>query len=305
MNVEGIVAIWKEKGYTSHDVVAKTRKILDIKKIGHSGTLDPEVEGVLPLSVGRATRLIEYLQEAPKEYHATLLIGMSSTTQDLTGEIIQEKSTRELDENTVEEKMMSFLGEIEQVPPMYSAVKMNGIKLYELARKGIYIERKSKTVRIFNIQIFKIEKKDNTTEVTFNVKCSKGTYIRTLCEDIGIKLGYPALMKSLIRTASGNISRNQCVTLSELENLVNNEKIKTCLLPLDFAVKDFTKIVLDEIQAVKLFQGQKAQLGLSSQNIKLTDNQIIRVYDLNQHFIGIAKWEHLSESLVAVKMFAL
>ena len=183
--IRGIINVYKEKGFTSHDVVAKLRGIVGQKKIGHTGTLDPDATGVLPVCLGKATKLCDLLTDKNKTYEAVLLLGKTTDTQDITGEVLEEKSTEALTEEKVREAIEGFIGDYEQIPPMYSALKVNGKKLYELAREGKVIERKARLVKILDIQILEID----LPKVRMEVSCSKGTYIRTLCHDIGEKLG--------------------------------------------------------------------------------------------------------------------
>ena len=183
--IHGIINVYKEKGFTSHDVVAKLRGIVGQKKIGHTGTLDPDATGVLPVCLGKATKLCDLLTDKNKTYEAVLLLGKTTDTQDITGEVLEEKSTEALTEEKVREAIEGFIGDYEQIPPMYSALKVNGKKLYELAREGKVIERKARPVKILDIQILEID----LPKVRMEVSCSKGTYIRTLCHDIGEKLG--------------------------------------------------------------------------------------------------------------------
>ena len=194
--IHGIINVYKEKGFTSHDVVAKLRGIVGQKKIGHTGTLDPDATGVLPVCLGKATKLCDLLTDKNKTYEAVLLLGKTTDTQDITGEVLEEKSTEALTEEKVREAIEGFIGDYEQIPPMYSALKVNGKKLYELAREGKVIERKARPVKILDIQILEID----LPKVRMEVSCSKGTYIRTLCHDIGEKLGCGGCMESLIRT---------------------------------------------------------------------------------------------------------
>ena len=194
--IHGIINVYKEKGFTSHDVVAKLRGIVGQKKIGHTGTLDPDATGVLPVCLGKATKLCDLLTDKNKTYEAVLLLGKTTDTQDITGEVLEEKSTEALTEEKVREAIEGFIGDYEQIPPMYSALKVNGKKLYELAREGKVIERKARPVKILDIQILEID----FPKVRMEVSCSKGTYIRTLCHDIGEKLGCGGCMESLIRT---------------------------------------------------------------------------------------------------------
>ena len=194
--VNGILNVYKEKGYTSHDVVAKLRGIVGQKKIGHTGTLDPDAEGVLPVCLGRATKVCDMLTEKDKTYEAVLLLGKETDTQDISGTVLRVGETEGLTQEQVKDCVMSFVGEYDQIPPMYSALKVNGKKLYELAREGKTIERKSRKVEIKEIRILEMA----LPRVRMEVSCSKGTYIRTLCHDIGEKLGCFGCMESLLRT---------------------------------------------------------------------------------------------------------
>lgn len=199
--IHGIINVYKEKGFTSHDVVAKLRGIVGQKKIGHTGTLDPDATGVLPVCLGKATKLCDLLTDKNKTYEAVLLLGKTTDTQDITGEVLEEKSTEALTEEKVREAIEGFIGDYEQIPPMYSALKVNGKKLYELAREGKVIERKARPVKILDIQILEID----LPKVRMEVSCSKGTYIRTLCHDIGEKLGCGGCMESLIPYKGVNV----------------------------------------------------------------------------------------------------
>ena len=194
--VNGILNVYKEKGYTSHDVVAKLRGIVGQKKIGHTGTLDPDAEGVLPVCLGRATKVCDMLTEKDKTYEAVLLLGKETDTQDISGTVLRVGETEGLTQEQVKDCVMSFVGEYDQIPPMYSALKVNGKKLYELAREGKTIERKSRKVEIKEIRILEMA----LPRVRMEVSCSKGTYIRTLCHDIGEKLGCFGCMESLLST---------------------------------------------------------------------------------------------------------
>ena len=183
--INGILNIYKEKGYTSHDVVAKLRKIIGQKKIGHTGTLDPDAEGVLPVCLGRATKVCDMLTERDKTYETVLLLGKITDTQDISGTVLEERDAGSVTEEQVKECIRGFEGEYDQIPPMYSALKINGRKLYELAREGKTVERKSRRVTIHGIRILEIR----LPRIRMEVSCSKGTYIRTLCQDIGERLG--------------------------------------------------------------------------------------------------------------------
>ncbi|GAA4871891.1 tRNA pseudouridine(55) synthase TruB [Paenibacillus vulneris] len=303
--LEGILPIWKPAGFTSHDVVAKARRILRIKRIGHTGTLDPQVTGVLPLCIGRATRLVEYIQELPKEYEATLKIGLATDTEDASGQIIEQADQVTLTEQQVRETLHSFVGEIEQVPPMYSAVKVDGKRLYELARQGVEVERKSRKVSIYQIEILQMNLDMHHPEIRFRVRCSKGTYIRTLCVDIGKALGYPAVMSELVRTSSGSIGREQCLTLEQLELLQQQGGLSDKLIPAEIALAHMPKVRLSERQTRKALLGQKLTLTPSEQTA-LTDAEGLNyaVYSESSRFIGIFLWNRDKQELQPVKVFS-
>ena len=211
--VNGILNVYKEKGYTSHDVVAKLRGIVGQKKIGHTGTLDPDAEGVLPVCLGRATKVCDMLTEKDKTYEAVLLLGKETDTQDISGTVLRVGETEGLTQEQVKDCVMSFVGEYDQIPPMYSALKVNGKKLYELAREGKMIERKSRKVEIKEIRILEMA----LPRVRMEVSCSKGTYIRTLCHDIGEKLGCFGCMESLLRTKVSRFEIESSLKLSEIQ----------------------------------------------------------------------------------------
>ena len=214
--MNGIINVYKEKGYTSHDVVAVLRKIAGQKKIGHTGTLDPDATGVLPVCLGRATKLCDLLTDRDKTYEAVLLLGKTTDTQDISGAILKEQPTDHLNEAEVTKVIESFKGTYDQIPPMYSALKVNGKKLYELAREGKTIERKSRKVEIKEIRILEMA----LPRVRMEVSCSKGTYIRTLCHDIGEKLGCFGCMESLLRTKVSRFEIESSLKLSEIQKKV-------------------------------------------------------------------------------------
>ncbi|MBO6283951.1 MAG: tRNA pseudouridine(55) synthase TruB, partial [Pseudobutyrivibrio sp.] len=211
----GIINVYKEAGYTSFDVVARLRGILKIKKIGHTGTLDPDATGVLPVCVGKATKLCDMLTDKDKVYECVMMLGVETDTYDLSGRILERKSVNSTEEEIVG-AINSFVGDIMQVPPMYSALKVNGKKLYELAREGIEVERKARPVTIFSIDILNI----SLPEVSIRIHCSKGTYIRSLCHDVGQKLGCGCAMKSLVRTRVSMFDISDARTLDEIERIV-------------------------------------------------------------------------------------
>jgi len=218
-NVNGVLVVDKPAGMTSHDCVARIRRLYGTKKAGHTGTLDPDVTGVLPICLGQATRLVEYLQELPKRYEVVMRIGSSTTTEDASGDVIeqQEVDTAAITTERVQEVFRTFLGEIKQVPPMYSAIKVNGVRLYDLAREGTVVERKARKVTIYELTRHDVAIEDGYVDVSFTCTCSKGTYMRTLCVDLGRVLGYPAHMKLLRRIKSGPFAAEEAIPLAKLE----------------------------------------------------------------------------------------
>lgn len=271
----GIINIYKEKGFTSHDVVAKLRGILKQKKIGHTGTLDPDAVGVLPVCLGSGTRLCDMLTDRSKEYEAVMLLGITTDTEDSSGEVLTKKSV-----NVTEEELcaaiMSFIGEYGQIPPMYSAIKVNGRKLYELAREGQVIERKPRTVIINNIEIISI----NLPYVSFRVSCGKGTYIRSLCRDIGEKLGCGACMESLIRTRSGDFKIETAHTLKEIEDFAARNTIDGIIYPVDSVFTGYPLINVTGRNAVLVSNGNKFPIASGM------PEGIVRVY-MEGRFAGV------------------
>ena len=227
--IHGIINIYKEPGYTSHDVVAKLRGILKQKKIGHTGTLDPAAEGVLPVCLGKGTKLCDMMTDKRKTYRAVMLLGIETDTQDTTGTVLRESSTGELTEEQVRQAVMGFVGHYEQIPPMYSALKVNGKKLYELARQGKEVERKARPVEIYSLEIEKME----LPRVTMSVNCSKGTYIRTLCYDIGRVLGCGGCMEKLVRTKVDRFEIAESLRLDEVEALTASGRLEEKVVPVD------------------------------------------------------------------------
>lgn len=257
--MNGILPLWKERGMTSHDCVFQLRKILKTKKVGHTGTLDPGVEGVLPICIGQATRIAEYLTDAGKVYEAVVSIGKTTTTEDAEGETVdQDLSFKKISRQQLLETLESLTGVIEQTPPMYSAVKVNGKKLYEYARKGEVVERPTRKVTIYSLQLLDDEERFEGEEITFHIRiaCSKGTYIRTLAVQIGKKLGYPAHMASLVRTASGTFQKENCVTLQQVQEMMKEETIDQVILPVEYAISTYPFIEVDESNEKQILNGQ-------------------------------------------------
>jgi tRNA pseudouridine55 synthase len=253
---QGILALKKPAGMTSHDCVGKIRRIFSTKKVGHTGTLDPEVTGVLPICIGRATKIAEYMSDYGKEYIGEVTLGFSTETEDAHGEkVIEKKVDEDIQFEKIKEIMRSLTGEIEQMPPMYSAVKVNGKKLYEYARQGIQVERPKRKVTIYELELLtEGEKLSKDHPVfSFRVKCSKGTYVRTLAVAIGEKLGYPAHMSSLIRTASGPFTLSECVTFEELEN--SSVPLDRYLFPLERGISHFPKWTVDSDTEAQIKNG--------------------------------------------------
>ncbi|GIP21473.1 tRNA pseudouridine(55) synthase TruB [Paenibacillus sp. J22TS3] len=298
---EGVLPIHKPAGFTSHDVVAKARGILKMKRIGHTGTLDPQVTGVLPLCLGRATRVVEYMQEMPKEYEAALVLGIATDTEDLTGAIVQETEEVQVTKEQVLETLRKFTGTISQVPPMYSALKVDGKRLYELAREGKTVERKSREVEIYELELTGFEPDLSRPTISFRALCSKGTYIRTLCVDIGRELGVPACMSELKRTMSAGIPLSRCLTLEEVELCVREGNLQQYLIPVDQAVSHLASHQVSAEKVKAALQGQR--LSWTAVKPQVMGNEPIRLYDPDGNFLGIFHKEPESGAIAAVKVF--
>ncbi|WP_338469810.1 tRNA pseudouridine(55) synthase TruB [Niallia sp. XMNu-256] len=256
--MEGIIPLFKPKGMTSHDCVFKLRKILKMKKIGHTGTLDPDVTGVLPICIGRATKVAEYLTDAGKAYEGEVTLGKSTTTEDASGDVIEEaKVERMISRSEILNIFHTFTGTITQTPPMFSAVKVKGKRLYEYARQGIEVERPSREVQIYSLELLDdcFEFVGDQITFRFRVACSKGTYIRTLAVMIGEALGYPAHMSDLTRVQSGTFKLDDCVTLEEVEEKKNNGSIEEVLFPLETALTHLPKYTINDKIAEKVKNG--------------------------------------------------
>ena len=293
--MDGVLNIRKEKGYTSFDVVAKLRGILHMKKIGHTGTLDPEAEGVLPVVLGKATKLVDLLTEKQKTYEALLHLGLETDTQDMTGTVLEEKPV-EVTEEEVRTVIRSFLGEQQQIPPMYSALKVDGKKLYELAREGKTVERKPRAVQFYEIEIKKIE----LPYVRFSVTCSKGTYIRTLCHDIGQKLGCGGCMEELLRTRSGNFVWEDSMTLAQVEEAVRNGTIGDRVISIGQVLKDYPEIFCTR-EGDRLLENGNA---LAERFVRGEHKEgWVRMYASDGTFTGIFQWDAGEKKYYPVKMF--
>ncbi|MBA4602090.1 tRNA pseudouridine(55) synthase TruB [Thermoactinomyces mirandus] len=285
MKCHGILPVRKPRGFTSHDIVSIVRRLTKQKKAGHTGTLDPEVEGVLPVCLGQATRLVEYLQDMPKRYQGVLKLGISTETEDQTGKIVEQAEWVDpVHPDQAERVLAGFVGKLEQVPPMYSAVRINGRHLYELARKGIGVDRPSRTVHIYELKLRGITEGDYP-EIAFEVLCSKGTYIRTLCVDIGKKLGYPSHMVSLVRTQSGPFHLEDCYSLDELEQISEQNTWQDHLTRLDEGISFMPSLVVGDEDIQKVYDGWKIQIPESGE--KFMENQLVRVYASSGVFCAV------------------
>ena len=327
--MDGIINVYKEKGFTSHDVVAKLRGILRMKKIGHTGTLDPAAEGVLPVCLGKGTRLCDMLTDKTKTYRAVLLFGQETDTQDTTG-VVQAEYPVHVTEEEVRKAIVSFLGDYMQIPPMYYALKVNGKKLYELARQGKEVERQARPVQILDIQIESID----LPRATFFVTCSKGTYIRTLCYDIGRKLGCGGCMESLLRTRVDRFELKDSLTLSQIEKLRDEGRLEEAVVPVEGVFLRLPALVTKPGDGDKLVHNgnpfpaelaeaedcdlsvefgagsncaaepagrSETECGLAASVADRFDG--VRVYDSEHHFIGIYRYSEEKRRYQPQKIF--
>ncbi len=278
--ISGIINVNKEAGMTSHDVVFKLRKILQEKKIGHGGTLDPDVTGVLPIAVGKATRMIEYMQEEGKIYEGEITLGYSTTTEDASGDLVERTPVLDIAEQAVDEAMASFVGRITQIPPMYSAVKVNGRKLYEYARAGEEVERPQRQIYIYSFErTSQIELADDCARFTFRVRCGKGTYVRTLSVDLGAKLGYASHMSKLERTGSAGMDLADALTLEEISSMVAENDF-SFLQPIERGIGDLPVVELKEEQVQDATFGRVVELNAEAERLAgFHDGQLIAIFE--------------------------
>lgn len=276
--INGILVIDKEKGMTSADVVYHLRKVLHIKKIGHAGTLDPDVTGVLPIAIGQATKLIELMHQKNKKYCGVGLLGYATDSYDTSGKVVKTKRlTTKISKDTLQTRMQEFIGKIEQVPPIYSAVRLNGRHLYEYAREGIEVERPKRSVEIFVYNAvdepqFDLEKGQET--FNFEIECSKGTYVRSLVNDLGENIGVPAVMQTLRRTASSGFNLSQAVKLDEI---ISNPAIaKKAIQPIEVFFKDYQTIDLNENQWLKVKNGAAIALKTNAKKVAVRYNNKVK-----------------------------
>ena len=298
--INGIINVYKEKGFTSHDVVAKLRGIVGQKKIGHTGTLDPDAEGVLPVCLGKATKVCDLLTDKDKTYEAVLLLGKSTDTQDITGDVLNELETDHLNEMDVVECIHSFIGEYDQIPPMYSALKVNGKKLYELAREGKTVERKSRKVIIHDIRILEV----NLPYVRFEVDCSKGTYIRTLCHDIGERLEVGGCMTQLLRTKVGIFHLSDSVKLGQIQQAKDENQLRNLVMPVDSVFHDLPKLCTMKKWDFFAYNGNPLNKDcVQDSTVQFAEKQKVRFYDSSDRFIGIYRYDDRKQEFRIEKMF--
>ena len=288
----GILNVYKPKGMTSHDVVSFARRNLHMKRIGHTGTLDPDAEGVLPILIGKATKLSDLIMASEKRYTAKVNLGIITDTEDLSGAVLEEREVN-VTEEQVADAVMSFLGDTEQIPPMYSAIKVDGQKLYQLARKGIVTERKGRKITIYSLNISNFD--GNTFDL--DVHCSKGTYIRALCRDIGEKLGCGACMGTLVRTQSGNFTMENAHTFEEIEENVKNGTIENLLISIEDVLTHIKRVDVNTENAVKVKNGIRLrpnQLGIEN----FEKDELFRIYEENELICILKIIESETEGLV-------
>lgn len=278
----GVLPLWKPKGLTSHDCVQKVRRIFKIKKVGHTGTLDPDVEGVLVLCLGKATKIVPFLTATKKTYQATCTLGVATETEDASGKIVEKQEVEQFpNKDEITCTLKRFQGKITQIPPMYSAVRVKGKRLYEYARENEYVKRPKREVVIYDIHLNSINKE--TDSIQFEVNCSQGTYIRTLCVDIGQVLGYPSHMSHLIRTETSNFKQDEAISLVQLENTKERYKLNRFLHPLRRALQHLDHMVVDEQMKEKIENGQK--LPRPNRNFKteqfcmIYQDEVLAIYE--------------------------
>ncbi|MCC5419488.1 tRNA pseudouridine(55) synthase TruB [Clostridium perfringens] len=279
--MNGVINIYKNTGMTSFDVVAIVRRVAKMKKVGHTGTLDPAASGVLPVCLGKATKIIDYIMENKKVYRVNLKLGMVTDTYDLEGEVLREEDASHITKDEILNCINSFVGTIDQVPPMYSALKQNGVRLYELARQGIEVHREARKITIYSIENIKIESNDN---IQMDVCCSKGTYIRSLCYDIGEKLNVGATMTALERIQNGPFTKEEAINIEDL----TKELLEKHIISIEKALDSFEKITVNEKFGKLLRNGVKVfDNRMYSEEVEF--NKLYRVYEDNGVFLGLGK----------------
>lgn len=281
--MDGVINIFKNTGMTSFDVVRKIKKAAGTGKVGHTGTLDPEACGVLPVCIGKGTKIIDYIMNSDKIYEVEFKLGIKTTTYDLEGDVIQEKDSSNIENEEILKSIYSFEREYSQIPPMYSAIKQNGVRLYELARKGIEVERKGRLVSIYKIEDVRI----NNPYISMKVKCSKGTYIRSLCYDIGEDLQVGATMTKLKRSKTSKFTEEKSINIED----INSENIKKYIISVEDALDNYEKLVTSNKFSKLLINGVKVfDKRLTKEKVEI--GKLYRVYDENNNFIGLGKSDH-------------
>lgn len=308
--MNGVLNIYKEAGMTSFQVVYQIRKLTGEDKIGHTGTLDPDAKGVLPICIGKATKLVDMLMDTDKEYRASLLFGRKTDTQDTSGQTLEEMKPaavkKILSPEQIIQTIQSFIGEIEQMPPMYSAVKVNGVKLVDAARKGKTIERKARKVFIYGFDQIAVSGFDNPEDPVkafFTVNCSKGTYIRTLCEDIGKKLSVPACMENLERTRTSGLDLSTAITLDDAKAYMKQSALEEHLIPTDTFLMNLREIVAKDEAIRKLIYGNWLKPEEFLPVDEAEDGEKFRVYDANRRFYAVYRFSKKDNYFKCEKMF--
>ncbi|MBR2696127.1 MAG: tRNA pseudouridine(55) synthase TruB [Parasporobacterium sp.] len=307
----GVINVYKEAGMTSFQVVYRIRKLSGEKKIGHTGTLDPDATGVLPVCIGKATKLVDFLMDSDKQYKACMIFGKKTDTQDTSGTVLEEmddKTVRERlkDPERIKEAFTRFTGTIEQLPPMYSAVKVDGVKLVDAARKGREIARKKRPVTVYGFQditVSGLDKEEGPVRVTFTTNCSKGTYIRTLCEDIGGYLGVPSCMEQLERTRTSGLDLSTAKTLSEIEAAKEEGSLESLIIPTDHFLLQYPELTVKDDAIRKLVYGNylsEAEIETPSEPLS---ESVYRIYDNERNFYALYRFDKRDRKLKCDKMF--
>ena len=297
--INGIINIFKEKNFTSHDVVAKMRGILKQKKIGHAGTLDPDATGVLLVCLGNATKLCDIITDRTKEYEAEMLFGVTTDTQDISGKVIKTSDVIPSDEE-IKKAIEKFSKSYMQLPPMYSALKVNGKKLVDLAREGVEVERKKRLVNIYSLDILELK----YPKAKLRVKCGKGTYIRTLCHDIGESLGCGASLTSLIRTEVSGFRAENAITLNTLEKLRDEDKIKDILISTDRVFESLKKLYVNDESRKYAYNGNKLNnRNFTKLDTYFSNNEKVCIYDLDKKFLGVYEFLENENAFKPYKLF--
>ena len=296
--MDGIIVVDKPSGYTSFDIVAIIRRLSGERRVGHTGTLDPMATGVLPVLLGSATKVQIFMENADKVYEAEMKLGITTDTQDITGKLLSESSVYVTEEEIID-TLNSFKGDISQIPPMYSAVKMKGKKLYELAREGKEVERETRKVKIISNELINFEKGSNIVKI--RVKCSKGTYIRTLCSDMGQYLGCGATLSALRRTESNGFSISDSVTLDKIKEYGNSEKLESLILSLDRVFERKRELPVTYPQAVRFTNGGGLMLSRLPLLKDMKEGEILRIYFKNKLLgLGVVNLEKEEISVLKV-----